>query len=240
MPAMRSIPACAGQPHLSGRRSRVRRVYPRVCGATAVAHAGHHQRRRSIPACAGQPTTWHPGCWTARVYPRVCGATHPADFHIDGLCGLSPRVRGNRVHPPWAMEALRSIPACAGQPAASPRRLLPPWVYPRVCGATAATCCATRTARGLSPRVRGNRRGRPHSVVLSRSIPACAGQPRLVGRSETTIAVYPRVCGATVSGIIRQYRYRGLSPRVRGNPKIPAAPPIPLGSIPACAGQPGR
>ena len=91
----RSIPACAGEPGGHHPASVSGRVYPRVCGGTALvvhrmrqvdglsprvrgnphsaALAPH--RMGSIPACAGEPATGR-GCPpTCRVYPRVCGGT---------------------------------------------------------------------------------------------------------------------------------------------------------------------
>ena len=70
-----SIPACAGEPAMSGLLHRVLTVYPRVCGgAPESSHSSStsqglsprvrgsrsyprpvEPRRRSIPACAGEP-----------------------------------------------------------------------------------------------------------------------------------------------------------------------------------------
>ena len=55
------------------------------------------------------------------VYPRVCGGT--IALGVAGLVvgGLSPRVRGNRVAVASALQADRSIPACAGEPSTTKR-----------------------------------------------------------------------------------------------------------------------
>ena len=55
-------------------------------------------------------------------------------------------------------------------------------VYPRVCGGTFYLARISRYARGLSPRVRGNRKCQIPARPLPRSIPACAGEPRMTGR----------------------------------------------------------
>ena len=71
---------------------------------------------RSIPACTGQPIVRNAGESDAEVYPRVYGATgYSVERQPDGS-GLSPRVRGNPTHAKTEMRALRSIPACTGQP----------------------------------------------------------------------------------------------------------------------------
>ena len=154
-------------------------VYPRVCGGTS--RAGERSQRcqglsprvrgnpgtrglyegpyRSIPACAGEPASSGPAQLTYKVYPRVCGGTR---------VGVMIEPFGER-----------SIPACAGEPL--PAR---PWpvgsqVYPRVCGGTARGMAILDGYRGLSPRVRGNHPVGSWCVNPSRSIPACAGEPRL-------------------------------------------------------------
>ena len=74
--------------------------------------------------------------------------------------------------------------------------------------------------------------------MSKRSIPACAGEPRMECSKCILRQVYPRVCGGTFPALIFIQDGSGLSPRVRGNPT-----PIPLftmvkRSIPACAGEP--
>ena len=93
----------------------------------------------------------------------------------------------------------RSIPACAGEPrsAAATRRAR--GVYPRVCGGTAVAAFRKRSSAGLSPRVRGNRICAPAWLAPLGSIPACAGEPRMMPFHAFRKRVYPRVCGGTAS-----------------------------------------
>ena len=111
----RSIPACAGEPVTRKMTNVNIRVYPRVCGGTAVARRpaasiaglsprvrGNRQRsrhhllgQRSIPACAGEPTPGRRMKTAIRVYPRVCGGTRLVANRVNCHTGLSPRVRGN-------------------------------------------------------------------------------------------------------------------------------------------------
>ena len=49
------------------------------------------------------------------------------------------------------------------------------------------------------------------------SIPACAGEPPVVGAIAGLEGVYPRVCGGTQVAYDGGFLYWGLSPRVRGN-----------------------
>ncbi len=194
---MRSIPACAGEPIRSSSLCCGGSVYPRVCGGTSQVDAlslpeaglsprvrGNQRGRartpprpRSIPACAGEP------CWSRglgqlqRVYPRVCGGTCFGFVFALLSSGLSPRVRGNQIRVAHKGKAMRSIPACAGEPPVMQLGTTPQKVYPRVCGGTAAAGEASVSPKGLSPRVRGNHRRHPADRRPDGSIPACAGEP---------------------------------------------------------------
>ena len=50
--------------------------------------------QRSIPACAGEASRNLPAHRKREVYPRVCGGSNSQDVALDGIDGLSPRVRG--------------------------------------------------------------------------------------------------------------------------------------------------
>ena len=194
---MRSIPACAGEPASRIRTKSLKKVYPRVCGGTCIgtprmctckglsprvrgnlcAASQHRVRFRSIPACAGEPVLSAGATCYQAVYPRVCGGTSLQDGQSEIKAGLSPRVRGNRRKCGVLAVEHRSIPACAGEPRAGPRRAGSCAVYPRVCGGTPALRSYDPAPSGLSPRVRGNPIRPYFEIVLIRSIPACAGEP---------------------------------------------------------------
>ena len=91
---------------------------------------------------------------------------------------------------------------------------------------------------GLSPRVRGNQRGRTCGTAIAGSIPACTGEPGLLCRRSRGPMVYPRVYGGTAPTVLRIAKCLGLSPRVRGNPTWISGQCDMTGSIPACTGEP--
>ena len=233
----RSIPACAGQPPRVGACKDVGRVYPRVCGAAyrpfgqRELRAGLSPRVRgsllrqyrhrllvwSIPACAGQPSPPSSRPCPQRVYPRVCGAAFKDPQLAASAKGLSPRVRGSPGSGIPYRQCLRSIPACAGQPARRKSLSRSPRVYPRVCGAAGGAWQQTPWTWGLSPRVRGSRRRLAADAMDMGSIPACAGQPNHPIHSTRLGTVYPRVCGAAHTSITHTGATGGLSPRVRGS-----------------------
>ena len=254
----RSIPACAGEPPVRRASADMTSVYPRVCGGTqglAEAEKGAEglsprvrgnldvldvldARVRSIPACAGEPAATAFQVMMMRVYPRVCGGTCVLARRGARPSGLSPRVRGNRSPDDVLRVIRRSIPACAGEPTwwmpSSPRSR----VYPRVCGGTGFKSSSNSMSPGLSPRVRGNRANNPDILQGVGSIPACAGEPADPAAAISDDQVYPRVCGGTRGRVLRCKGVRGLSPRVRGNLRRLLVHGLPVGSIPACAGEP--
>ena len=73
---------------------------------------------------------------------------------------------------------------------------------------------------------------------MSRSIPAHAGEPLQSALDGKAARVYPRARGGTFS-IDGMYGFmRGLSPRTRGNHRVPMNDLHFMGSIPAHAGEP--
>ena len=254
----RSIPACAGEPSHTFRLPAASTVYPRVCGGTYRFPASSNSRTGlsprvrgnrlrcrsarqtagSIPACAGEPTSPRSRKCSRTVYPRVCGGTPDDQPERGRVRGLSPRVRGNPLPLPNPCLPGGSIPACAGEPAGPAYVWSGVKVYPRVCGGTAAMTSPRSRIDGLSPRVRGNRLPSDASTYRIRSIPACAGEPESRRRIRRRLSVYPRVCGGTDGRRDIYNTLAGLSPRVRGNPRIAGGWRPSSGSIPACAGEP--
>ena len=253
-----SIPACAGEPPSWLPRASSGTVYPRVCGGTPLLlvlgshRVGLSPRVRgnrglivgeidgdgSIPACAGEPSRQAAPPPFRRVYPRVCGGTAPRASSRSPRKGLSPRVRGNRDGVAVVEAGGGSIPACAGEPPVFDLALFEVGVYPRVCGGTGATAGVGGAQKGLSPRVRGNRSCSPAPASVGGSIPACAGEPKPTSKRKCSARVYPRVCGGTANAAPASITRKGLSPRVRGNPRGALEGVANWGSIPACAGEP--
>ena len=171
----------------------------------------------------------------------MCGGTELRSLGRNPTMGLSPRVRGNLMRTASRQRAARSIPACAGEPNERDLPARCAEVYPRVCGGTTRSRPRIRADKGLSPRVRGNRK-----------------RTLLFFWRRLALQVYPRVCGGTRGGCAASGDSAGLSPRVRGTPARPACAlpwtglsprvrgnlgayrpgPANHRSIPACAGEP--
>ena len=133
--------------------------------------------------------------------------------------GLSPRVRGNLKDPQIKGDAVRSIPARAGNLDVVIDVLFHNGSIPARAG----------EPRWPGSACRRRRRG---------SIPARAGGP--VGRigSHGVRGVYPRACGGTRRADRVARCPGGLSPRVRGNPGSSRSSRSHWRSIPARAGEP--
>ena len=154
------------------------------------------------------------------------------------MAGLSPRVRGNPHLLVGQERIARSIPACTGEPN-EPEPVAGQYgVYPRVYGGTLSRHADPAIGIGLSPRVRGNRSRGTERNLLTRSIPACTGEPFLMHGKPSFNRVYPRVYGGTPPARGKIRPRAGLSPRVRGNPIGISYSFSCGGSIPACTGEP--
>ena len=191
----------------------------------------------SIPAWAGETgkTIFSP--YPIGVYPRVGGGNCAACYKGLAIKGLSPRGRGKLRLRRVAADGARSIPAWAGETASvrSAKRL--PRVYPRVGGGNHSRNLALSAGWGLSPRGRGKRRGRGASRPYGRSIPAWAGETKIIEYRTTLAAVYPRVGGGNVSAPRNGNGGNGLSPRGRGKRRLYRAAHGGARSIPAWAGE---
>ena len=192
-----SIPACTGKPDRDRQPDLHEGVYPRVYGEThfqkphQATWAGLSPRVRgnlpqpnprasqsgSIPACTGKPYAETMPERRTTVYPRVYGETQKREADAIIRTGLSPRVRGNLSECSNLVAGPGSIPACTGKPFCCPSFLNHSRVYPRVYGETTRGLGRPPKARGLSPRVRGNRYLEYSEAVCEGSIPACTGKP---------------------------------------------------------------
>ena len=131
-----------------------------------------------------------------------------------------------------------SIPAHTGEPRLQPRRHALEGVYPRAYGGTSSSRATLSAARGLSPRIRGNRSCRNCSPAPPGSIPAHTGEPHNDTNAAVSLGVYPRAYGGTIAVRLEPPRGQGLSPRIRGNPENRLEQFDADGSIPAHTGEP--
>ena len=213
----------------NGRRAIWRGLSPRERGNPRKGQASAASFR-SIPARAGEPSSKDCRPKIRSVYPRASGGTTASQGQLIMVEGLSPRERGNLAGDAVDVENRRSIPARAGEPRTGAFPRLRVQVYPRASGGTAIGLSTPTRVRGLSPRERGNQDCTRHRSILSRSIPARAGEPLkkhfpAEGRCRSTANVNPKsvsrqtprpktMCAASASpNICRRHPQLSWEPR---------------------------
>ncbi len=235
-PALRIIPAHAGQTIRRASLLASSSDHPRACGANMLSasrsavRAGSSPRMRGklrelwyvlyhvriIPAHAGQTIIRQESCTAEPDHPRACGANVAVDPLAQGAGGSSPRMRGKLGVILFQKLAKRIIPAHAGQTArhSTPCNGTPN--HPRACGANSGVMVRRHMSVGSSPRMRGKPCG-PHACRhRTRIIPAHAGQTPKSNTSCSTRSDHPRACGANSGMRWLSVQRSGSSPRMRG------------------------
>src|SRR5690554_1554405 len=112
---------------------------------------------------------------------------------VDG--GSSPHVRGIHFGNRNDLDAVRFIPACAGNSNGVTEYHIKYTVHPRMCGEFALSRAAYAGIFGSSPHVRGILCNEQAEKVMERFIPACAGNSPQPEPGSQVSAVHPRMCG---------------------------------------------
>ncbi len=255
-----TIPACAGSTACGATRPPRPGDHPRVRGehrpgeVVIDAEPGPSPRARgappggmdrqdrpgTIPACAGSTPFQGALQGGERDHPRVRGEHRAAELGQDGVAGPSPRARGALRGRPAARPGRGTIPACAGSTSWCMRRRARTRDHPRVRGEHRRPGAGQPAEKGPSPRARGAPRracGRPSRRG---TIPACAGSTGSWGSIVMIERDHPRVRGEHRTGLARNSREAGPSPRARGAPDLAPKFRDAGGTIPACAGSTQR
>ena len=113
-------------------------------------------------------------------------------------------------------DAVRIIPAHAGQTFARRRAACSGTDHPRTCGANRKMMCMVGFSFGSSPRMRGKPGRRPRSWRCYRIIPAHAGQTSISHAMTRHWTDHPRTCGANMLPLSPSWTSFGSSPHMRG------------------------
>ena len=263
-PALRSpagiIPAGAGRRSGVGRGKCLRWDHPRGCGeklaskALTTAAVGSSPRVRGeggvrdldaglvgiIPAGAGRRSQRghsRRSCWD---HPRGCGEKKVMSAHSGSMSGSSPRVRGEATLRPPPRRRSGIIPAGAGRSFPVLCAHLADEDHPRGCGEKCVRSCTMPTARGSSPRVRGEGREGRQGQGRAGIIPAGAGRRGIGFESLPRHQDHPRGCGEKPPKKRGLLAGLGSSPRVRGEDHHRGLRVSRGGIIPAGAGRSGH
>ncbi len=236
--ALGAIPAWAGEPLAVYQPHPLIWGHPRVGGGTpwrptrasgpsgpSPRGRGNHQHHwpdggsaGAIPAWAGEPGRLPIGGVAKTGHPRVGGGTAKEATGKAWLPGPSPRGRGNPPVRGHRRVTAGAIPAWAGEPGSSDQAAPASGGHPRVGGGTADI---------------GRLWIGPYGAI-----PAWAGEPSMVPTCSATLRGHPRVGGGTPRRNLLRSRLWGPSPRGRGNRARRKQAHLPLGAIPAWAGEP--
>ena len=129
-------------------------------------------------------------------------------------------MRGTQDIAQYAAELLRFIPAHAGNTSSGRTSRPAPSVHPRACGEHSTATEAKAQEVGSSPRMRGTHPRRDVTLLVSRFIPAHAGNTSAWSISPFARAVHPRACGEHWIFTQAYPSSIGSSPRMRGTLQV--------------------
>ena len=150
------------------------------------------------------------------VHPRTCGEQYGYYCNAYSPLGSSPHVRGTAFPPFMSPGVARFIPARAGNRSSHQPGAGTTPVHPRTCGEQTESNRYTPFPFGSSPHVRGTVPCCQCQSVLSRFIPARAGNRPNPSVWSTMAAVHPRTCGEQITSFLTKSSPSGSSPHVRG------------------------
>ena len=192
-----------------------------------------------IPACAGNTAFTRHSCRIERDHPRMCGEHSTSKSPPLVVSGSSPHVRGTHAVGASDGTVLGIIPACAGNTVIVRFDDFRSGDHPRMCGEHFRTATHTASRQGSSPHVRGTPSTIPARKKRNGIIPACAGNTACSSFPRLSSWDHPRMCGEHLTVVPSPGSAPGSSPHVRGTPLCVSFRGVPVGIIPACAGNTG-
>ena len=233
----RFIPARAGNTTIPALSPNTRAVHPRSRGEHRPLTGREVRILGSSPLARGTRTARRSGCRCPAVHPRSRGE-HEGDrdqHHIDR--GSSPLARGTPPTQPGRRVGRRFIPARAGNTKASRCSRTASAVHPRSRGEHLTPSPLRMAASGSSPLARGTRIRTAYRCIVTRFIPARAGNTAVRARSRARRPVHPRSRGEHANNRSHRFRFIGSSPLARGTPQNTRGLPHAQRFIPARAGN---
>ena len=219
---LRDFAVCAVHPRAGGEHIDAAMTTPDTTGSsprgrgTPTEPEPHLSARRFIPARAGNtaPQLCEPR--QIPVHPRAGGEHYRASNCSDVMIGSSPRGRGTRDVHHAKGEALRFIPARAGNTTMQFEGVVVSSVHPRAGGEHSLNPDQAICDNGSSPRGRGTLFAHVLEGPRQRFIPARAGNTSWIARPIRLRPVHPRAGGEHRLTQFIEQREFGSSPRGRG------------------------
>ena len=195
---------------------------------------------RFIPAQAGNRERISHDVHRTAVHPRASGEQTVEFPNAHFADGSSPRKRGTGPCRRHHLQAVRFIPAQAGNSGPGRSSRVASSVHPRASGEQDATAGLDTPAGGSSPRKRGTVDYLSHPDGYRRFIPAQAGNRARPCRRSGHETVHPRASGEQTAGQGSRSHRRGSSPRKRGTDALALEQVRRERFIPAQAGNSAR
>ena len=173
---------------------------------------------RFIPACAGNAGMVNVAWPGNTVHPRMRGERWGDARHVRVRAGSSPHARGTPAGTYRDVGSHRFIPACAGNACPWWRTARLPAVHPRMRGERFDPVPPVVWMIGSSPHARGTPRRAGCDFLVSRFIPACAGNASASSPFRALTPVHPRMRGERASTTASRCTCVGSSPHARGTP----------------------
>ena len=194
-------------------------------------------RQRFIPACAGNAHSGWRGRQLQAVHPRMRGERMSSKNLVARGDGSSPHARGTQRAPRTHRTGRRFIPACAGNAILVSLPTISPKVHPRMRGERIDLYIITQGPNGSSPHARGTLEETTINPLITRFIPACAGNALMESTPVGYCSVHPRMRGERWRQDPADQAQRGSSPHARGTLRGLFNPAHDRRFIPACAGN---
>ena len=193
-----------------------------------------------IPARAGNTGVRFGVLMGAWAHPRSRGEHWRVPSAFCTVTGSSPLARGTHSVAPSLLIRLGLIPARAGNTAGRCGQVCGAWAHPRSRGEHFLACRFLGSLAGSSPLARGTRGTGFFYPLRGRLIPARAGNTIFYSSSGNRFWAHPRSRGEHTPARAGDGVSTGSSPLARGTLAQCARYRMPVGLIPARAGNTGR
>ena len=171
------------------------------------------------------------------VHPRLRGELLLCAVYINTFLGSSPLTRGTHESPGPKTFSSRFIPAYAGNSFKLPYITITPTVHPRLRGELKQKDLRYQQRYGSSPLTRGTLIVYRRNIMISRFIPAYAGNSFSGNSIFMLVSVHPRLRGELKSETKHLFLESGSSPLTRGTLKPVSFKTSLIRFIPAYAGN---
>ncbi len=230
-------PRTRGEQRFASPRTKVNSGSSPHTRGTEVFSARSCRTLRFIPAHAGNRCQPNRQGSAPPVHPRTRGEQPSTRSAVSSPSGSSPHTRGTALSVAWLPSQRRFIPAHAGNRTGRWREQGISAVHPRTRGEQSVSTTSSDNDTGSSPHTRGTVFERVVISVMTRFIPAHAGNRPAHSMASARWPVHPRTRGEQSRVVGLKLTFTGSSPHTRGTDAAEADDVGDSRFIPAHAGN---